>query len=367
MPKDRGLNKNREAEVFVKILTGEADPIMDIRTIAESTAARENVAAWRNIPRAKRPVMRFNYRGRFSTLLPVLRRKNAAGWAVFYNANRTDGRGRSLKNMIAARMLALDLDGAPLPSKWKIRPHAIVETSPKRFQCIWALNETQDFAGHRDVMLRLAMRYGGDKSIADVTRVLRMPGFLHQKRKPFLSRIVQHESPDFVSFDRRDLSDFDWLPRLKVAERRRIKANAGTVTCKNAAEYFNHLPITEFGKGNYDAWLRVGMAMHYATGGEAKEEWLAWCAGDPEYDDDDSQNEAGFKWDSFSLEREGAVTIGTLDWYGKKFDVPARVLRQIKSNFTDFVGGADLSKVRDVVDAGSVAVRDANRWSSRHG
>lgn len=157
-----------------------------------------------------------------------------------------------------------------------------------------------------------------------------MPGFLHQKRKPFLSRLVQHESPDYVAFDRRDLSDFDWLPKLKVTKRRVIAANAGTVTPKQAAEYFHHLPIIEFGKGNYDDWLRIGMAMHYATGGEAKDEWLAWCAGDPEYDDDDSQDEAGFKWDSFSLEREGAVTVGTLDWYGKKHDVPERVLDKIK-------------------------------------
>jgi hypothetical protein len=326
----REPNANREAEVFLEILTGEADPVMDIRTIAESADAREKVAAWRSVPQAKRPSLRFNYRGRFSMLLPALKKKNAAGWAVFYSANRTDGAGRSLKNMVGARMLALDLDGAPLPAKWKIAPHAIIETSSKRFQCIWVLNETQDFAGHRDVMLRLAMRYGGDKSIADITRVLRMPGFLHQKRKPFLSRVVQHKGPDYVSFDRRDLSDFDWLPKLKVAERRHIKANGGTVTCKSASEYFHNLPITEFGKGNYDDWLRIGMAMHHATGGEAKEEWLAWCAGDPEYDDDDSQDEAGFKWDSFSLEREGAVTVGTLDWYGKKHGVPERILDKIK-------------------------------------
>ena len=327
---DQKPKPDREIQVFLEILTGAADPLMDVRTVAESAVAREKVVAWRSIPRAERPALRFNYRGRFSVLLPALRKKNAAGWAVFYSANRTDGEGRSLKNMIAARMLALDLDGAPLPSKWKIPPHAIVETSSKRFQCVWALNETKDFAGHRDVMLRLAMRYGGDKSITDITRVLRMPGFLHQKRKPFLSRIVQHESPDYVSFDRRDLSDFDWLPKLKVAERGRIKANGGTVTCANAAEYFHQLPIAKFGKGNYDDWLRVGMAMHYATGGAAKEEWLAWCAGDVEYDDDDTQTEIGFKWDGFGADRDGVVTVGTLDWYGKKYGIPERILDKIK-------------------------------------
>lgn len=327
---DQKLKDDREAEIFLEILTGESDPVMDIRTIAEGAAAREKVAAWRNIPRAERPSLRFNYRGRFSTLLPALRRKNAAGWAVFYNANRTDGDGRSLKNMIAARMLALDLDGAPLPPKWKIRPHAILETSPKRFQCIWALNETRDFARHCDVMLRLASRYGGDKSIADITRVLRLPGFLHQKRKPFLSRLVQYENPDCVEFDRRDLSDFDWLPQLKLPERRPISVNGGTVTSKNAKEYFDHLPITKFGKGSYGEWLRIGMAMHHATAGNAREEWLAWCSGDREYDDEDSQEEAGFKWDGFSLERQGAVTIGTLDWYGKNYGVPERVLDKIK-------------------------------------
>lgn len=321
---------DQELQDFLGILTGEENPVLDIRTIAESADACEKVAAWRRTPQSMRYPLRFNYRDRFSKLLPVLRRKNAEGWAIFYSANRTDGEGRSLSNMIAARVLALDLDGAPLPSKWKIPPHAILETSPARFQCLWALNETHDFARHRDVMLRLAARYGGDKSIADITRVLRLPGFIHQKRKPFLSRLVQHESPDYVAFDRRDLEDFDWLPKLKVPERRRLSANGGTVTSRNAKEYFDHLPITKFGKGRYGDWLRIGMAMHHATGGDARQEWMAWCAGDPEYNDDDAQDEAGYKWDGFSLERDRTVTVGTLDWYGKKYGVPERVLDKIK-------------------------------------
>jgi hypothetical protein len=310
-----------QAARLLGILTGKKAPIIDFRCVPESPDCKADVNARR---KAGRPI-RFNYRGTLADLYPVLDRKNRNGWAVYYSVNETDGRGRRLENMTGARAVALDLDGEPLPRKWRIPPHVIIESSRGKFQCLWAIRKTTDFCAHRNIMQRLAYRYDGDRSIADITRVLRLPGFLHSKRKPFRSRIIQ--CADTV--DRLSLADFDWLPEIPAPERP-ARSNGGTVSCETMAQYFAHLPATEFGEGRYSDWLRVGMAAHFASGGEAIDEWLKWCRSDESFDSDDAQETAAAKWDGFSLERASAVTIGTLIYYGEMYDVPSRILGKLK-------------------------------------
>src|SRR5512141_268531 len=36
----------------------------------------------------------------------------------------------------------------------------------------------------------LARKFSGDESVSDLPRVMRLPGFFHQKREPFMSRII---------------------------------------------------------------------------------------------------------------------------------------------------------------------------------
>lgn len=351
-------SRRLQAADLLEILTGQKAPVTDFRCVPESPACKADVNKRR---KAGLPV-RFNYRGTLPDLFKTLDAKNRAGWAVYYSVNETDGHGRRLENMTGARAVALDLDGEPLPKKWKLRPHVITESSPGKFQCLWAIRTTTDFSRHRNIMQRLAYRYGGDRGIADITRVLRLPGFLHQKRKPFRSRIIESADPAFVAFDRLTLADFDWLPELPEPEKP-ARSNGGTVSCKTMAQYFAHLPAVEFGSGKYDDWLRVGMASHFATGGQAIDEWLAWCASDPEFEDDDSQETAAAKWDGFSLERASAVTIGTLDYYGKMHDVPEAILNRVKFNMADAFAD-DLTNVQDASnDIVSGSIRDMKRRS----
>jgi hypothetical protein len=320
-----------QVATLCQILTGERDPVMDFRCVDERPDSKARVAAWRATPPDERAPMRFNFRGKPSVLFPRLRKRNGEGWAIYYSVNRTDGEGRKRANMIAARALAIDLDGAPLPTEWRIPPHLILESSPGKFQCLWAINETTDFDAHRGMMLRLAAFYGGDRSVADVTRVLRLPGFLHQKRKPFRSRIIEHADPAEVEFGRLDFSDFDWLPPLPERERTAHEDDGHTITCEQLAEFFAHLPAHGFGGGEsqYADWLKVGMAAHKATGGLGVDEWLAWCATDPRYNDDDSQEIAADKWLGFDSDRESGVGVGTLYHFGKLHGVPLAILAKL--------------------------------------
>ena len=100
-----------QAALLCEFVAGSPNAVMDFRIIAERADRKATVL---EMQREGRPV-RFNYRGKLPDLFPTLDTKNRAGWAVYYLTNRADGKGRRLVNMVAARMVALDLDGAPLP------------------------------------------------------------------------------------------------------------------------------------------------------------------------------------------------------------------------------------------------------------
>jgi putative DNA primase/helicase len=118
---------------------------------------------------------------------------NAAGAGVFVTINATDGMGRKAANVVWVRALFCDLDGSPVEPVLQccLRPHIVVESSPGRFHAYWRVTglPLDRFA---PVQKALAARFGGDPSVHDLSRVMRLPGFWHQKGAPSMSRIANH-------------------------------------------------------------------------------------------------------------------------------------------------------------------------------
>jgi len=124
--------------------------------------------------------------------------KQAQGCGVYVTINETDGSDRRRRSNIKRyRVAAVDMDGTPLPETWPIQPDMIVETSPGKFHVYWLLVPGEDLNAWSDLQKQLAAYYGGDPVIIDSPRVLRLPGTLHLKGKPFLIRIVD-EIPAFM-------------------------------------------------------------------------------------------------------------------------------------------------------------------------
>jgi hypothetical protein len=104
----------------------------------------------------------------------------AWGAGIFVCINETDFKGRSAANIVRVRVLFIDLDGAPLPEKFHAEPHIICESSPGRWHVYWLVKDcTLDAFG--PLQRRLARMYGSDPSVHDLPRVMRVPGFVHQK------------------------------------------------------------------------------------------------------------------------------------------------------------------------------------------
>lgn len=107
--------------------------------------------------------------------------------------NEGDGKGRHASNVVRVRAHFVDLDGAPLAPVLEAsdKPHLIVESSPGRWHVYWFLDECplEEFKVRQQ---RLAEKYGGDSSVVDLPRVMRLPGFYHHKTAmPFLTRLVE--------------------------------------------------------------------------------------------------------------------------------------------------------------------------------
>lgn len=128
--------------------------------------------------------------GDFNQCSSFLQDMNRRGAGVFVTVNESDGKGRKLENITRIRAIWHEED-TPCGKDFPLEPHLVIESSPGKFHRYWRVDglPPQDFSG---VMARMIRDYGSDPNVKDIARVLRLPGFLHQKDpdRPFRVRIV---------------------------------------------------------------------------------------------------------------------------------------------------------------------------------
>ena len=123
-----------------------------------------------------------------------LTRLNSAGAGIYVTINelKQAAKERSNENIESVRAFFLDLDGAPLEPVFRcaMLPDLIVQTSQARFHAYWLLKEKNkaDRNQFRDTQKAIAATFEGDRSINDLCRVMRLPGFYNMKAEPFLVR-----------------------------------------------------------------------------------------------------------------------------------------------------------------------------------
>jgi P4 family phage/plasmid primase-like protien len=117
--------------------------------------------------------------------------------AVWVCINETDGRGRKRENVTRVRAVFLDGDGQVTLDQllgFALEPHVVVESSPGHYQAYWLVDglALEQFEG---VQRGIAKTFGETDSITDLCRVMRVPGFWHQKdpARPFRVRIAHEQ------------------------------------------------------------------------------------------------------------------------------------------------------------------------------
>ena len=122
---------------------------------------------------------------------------NDQGAGVFVTVNETNFTGRKATDIVRVRALFSDLDGVPRPENF-LTPSIEVETSEERWHLYYKVTDValDEFSAKQKGLIA---RLGSDPSVHDLSRVMRLPGFLHQKGEPRLVRVTGSSGAVYTS------------------------------------------------------------------------------------------------------------------------------------------------------------------------
>ena len=254
---------------------------------------------------------------------------NRRGAGVFVTVNATDGKGRKAENITRLRAIWQEADrpNTPLPP---LEPHIEVGTSFGKHHRYWLIDESTapQHTEWQAVMNRQVKDYGSDPNAKDVARVLRLPGFYHQKNpdQPHLVRItaqsnalpyswatiVEAIQPYYITKPGHDATTIKQRPGKGIDRPFMVRSALAAMDADC----------------DYDDWLRIGMALHFATNGsgEGFELFDEWSQQGSSY----REGETAYKWSSFEDYEGERVTLGTLfhlakesgwSWEDDRFDL----------------------------------------------
>lgn len=273
---------------------------------------------------------------------------NVNGYGIFATVNEMDGTGYdatgnpiqgasgdTLEHVAAIRAHVVDLDNLSAMQNLQraenhtIKPQFIVQTSPGKAHVYWVVTREAgavDLDGYRRTQRKLRQLYDGDPAVIDATRVLRVPGFWHQKGAPqlvtcrqstgygatmpagFVAASVAHiNAIDAGEHERKPLGD----PGLAAPSREWV------------IEAIRSMPVDGLDHASFisflSAWKQA--AWNHFEEHEARQMFLDWCASIPghkgvDYDlkhwNDIKQTEIGWK----SLLRQNVALNAKFMFYG---------------------------------------------------
>ena len=155
--------------------------------------------------------------GRLEDHIRQLEKLNNQGAGIFVMVNTGDLKGRASKNVLSVRAAFVDLDGSPIQPvlDGPLKPHIVVESSPGKYHAYWLVDGIE-LTAFKAVQQSLALRFNADPSVCDLPRVLRLPGFNHNKKTPTLTKILEtndipkYSSEEFYKAFEIDLNVTNW-------------------------------------------------------------------------------------------------------------------------------------------------------------
>jgi len=127
---------------------------------------------------------------------------NKQGAGVFVTVNKTNLTGRKKTDIIGIRAVWQEDDNKGA-KELPVDPHIVVESSPGKFHR-YILTETTKLDEFEPVQQVLVDLYGSDPNAKDRSRVLRLPGFFHQKNpeRPHMVQIIHESGAQALPWDK---------------------------------------------------------------------------------------------------------------------------------------------------------------------
>lgn len=262
----------KHARAFLKLLDPSAD--------THSFRTFDDVKG-RNDPSLCR---KFN--AKLNSIAETLHSLNEKGAGVFVVIN--DG-GQTKAEISRVRAVFADTDGAPLePLLDGLQPHIVVQSSPGNWHAYWSVDHfpRDMFPVYQEA---IATKYGTDPAVKDLPRVMRLPGFMHNKGDPFMVKITQfaRELPRYTAQQIADGLSLG-LPAAStssavwgagVAGEDDLGANLPVRQQWSIQEAAEMLQFIDPACGR-DTWRAVGFAIADSFGEAGRKLFISWSAGE---------------------------------------------------------------------------------------
>lgn len=118
---------------------------------------------------------------------------NNRGAGIFFTPNQFKGR-RKKEECLGVNAWICESDDLTKEEQWQrllrcpLPPSVIVETA-KSYHCYW-LAKDGTTGNYGRIVRGLVQYFAGDSGCTDVSRVLRIPGFYHNKKEPFMVKVL---------------------------------------------------------------------------------------------------------------------------------------------------------------------------------
>ena len=246
---------------------------------------------------------------------PLILESYRHGAGVYVTINETDGKGRKKENIVRIRAVWQE-DDENFSGDFPIPPTLVVESSKGHFHRYWFLadhwpTDEQGCLDFEGVMVRMISDYGSDKNVKDISRVLRVPGFLNRKPTKETARedAVRIHAVDLQlrRYTRAEiLAAFPPIARTKkptISERAAAKVTPRNFDPSEIERARDALRCIN--ADDREVWCRIGMALRSEFGEAGRPAWDEWSRTSSKYDERDQDH----KWRSFN---GSGIGIGTL-------------------------------------------------------
>lgn len=113
------------------------------------------------------------------SVLPDMIKQLREKYDLYVSFTPTGGKGRLKVNAQDSYIIAMDIDGVPIPED--LPPSYYWETSPDKYQGVWVLDNKVTPAEQEELNRKLIHKYGFDKTSADVVHFYRVPSTYNHK------------------------------------------------------------------------------------------------------------------------------------------------------------------------------------------
>ena len=232
---------------------------------------------------SNRPTLIGNFNGTITSVESALSSRNAKEAGVFVVINEG---GQKKKDITRVRAVFADTDGAPLkPIVDALVPHAVIESSSGNYHVYWLVNDDFPLDMFAPIQSAISAKFGTDPNVKDLSRVMRLPGFKHNKYNPVYVKFqsvnwkLPHYSVSEITSGLGSNIDPTKIPKptsqlLQSSSLEAFRCN--TVGLIDLEKMLKHIDPS----CGRDEWMSVCFAMAYEYGEVSRDLFKRWSRGD---------------------------------------------------------------------------------------